>query len=76
MDQDIDPKTTPAGPPPPGVTPDFDAPPPAGPKFIAVNVFLMVFALVFLLARLWTRLVITKTFDSDDGRFLELRCRY
>lgn len=74
MDPDLDPDLTPAGPPPPGVEPDFNAPPSSGTQFIALNAVLMAFALVFLLARLWTRFTITRTFDIDDGKFTDCGC--
>jgi hypothetical protein len=56
----------PAAPPPPGVTPNFDNPAWIGYRLITVSVVFPVFALFFLVPRLYSAGAIIRKWHPDD----------
>jgi hypothetical protein len=62
----LDPATTPLGPPPAGVTPDFSARGSA-PSITILLIVLLVLNTLFTAARVYTRAVALRAFGWDDG---------
>ena len=52
--------------PPPGTIPNFDHPETRASKLIAANAICLVFAMFFVVARVYTRAVVTKSLGVDD----------
>ncbi|KAJ8129908.1 hypothetical protein O1611_g3725 [Lasiodiplodia mahajangana] len=62
----FDPWMTPAGPPPPGITPNFTNPPTQAPLLRNGIYVILPLVLLFLLARIYTRAFISRVFGIDD----------
>ncbi len=57
-------------PPPPGVTPNFEHPASHGHYLSLTSVVCVVIAAVFVFARLWVKLVVSRAPGWDDGEFV------
>jgi hypothetical protein len=57
-------------PPPPGVTPNFEHPASHGHYLSLTSVVCVVIAAIFVFARLWVKLVVSRAPGWDDGEFV------
>ncbi len=57
-------------PPPPGVTPNFEHPASQGHYLSLTSVVCVVIAAIFVFARLWVKLVVSRAPGWDDGEFV------